>query len=290
MIYFTLPNFYHNREIHNFFVTLVYQHTDWLKYPVTFTTVTGCFPYCYFNGTYNFNINNEGALFNEINDYVNQTILPIRLNFSNIFLKEDDFEDTYSNIILRLLENGSTTIELSNLKLLYYIKEKYPNYNFIYSSNTELMLEQTSDIINLLIEENLFKLISVHECKVFDKKFLDNIIDPKKIEIPINSLCNMDCDKYAQCQYNTCLDIYNFKNNSIYEKCLIKNNYQDKKTFFSLEDIIKNFVPKGFTHFRLAEMYNNNSNDLFIFLIKYFFKEEYQKEALIKYIEWSEKL
>jgi len=79
--------------------------------------MNGNFPYCYWNGGMNNNKGN-GVMYPEIKKFGNREGTPIRLNCANIFLQEEDYDNVFSNLILKTLENGSNAIEISNLKLM----------------------------------------------------------------------------------------------------------------------------------------------------------------------------
>ena len=56
---------------------------------------------------------------------------------------------------------ASNIIELSNLELLDYIAERYPNYKFILSKQIDFSTEITPELLNLLIDSDKFMLIGI---------------------------------------------------------------------------------------------------------------------------------
>ena len=287
MVYFTLSNFYFNFSINNFFIKTVKNNPDWLKFPVAFVAATGNFPYSYWNGGYN-NNQGKGAFYEDFIQCSEQSYLPLRFNCSNIFLDNEDFDNTMMNLILLLNENGSNSIELNNIELYNYLKEKYPNYKYVFSKEAELLLgeQYTSELINFLLNENIFKLISLPEEKSLDLEFLKNINDLKKIELSVNTVCDKNCFNYKKCQEKEHFSQYNFGCNNIYQECKKHSLYHERKPIISIEDIKNIYYPMGVRYFRIADMINDSENNLIVFLIDYFikdeFKEKFYKEFLLE--------
>ena len=117
MIYITLTDFYNNFYINQSIFRLYKEHPDMFKEPTAIVGSSGSFPFNYWNGGYN---SNEGKflLKVEYEDLERNTYMPIRLDYSNIFLTEDDFQNSYNNTILKIFNTGSHYVEVSNLALL----------------------------------------------------------------------------------------------------------------------------------------------------------------------------
>ena len=85
----------------------------------------------------------------------------------------------------------------------------------------------------------------------------------------------MNCSNYFNCQLQEHLSQYNYSINNNYLNCSKKIN----NCYISLEQIVEQYIPLGFSHFSFTETENIN-NDFLFFLIDYFIKEEYKYEIL----------
>lgn len=275
MIYFTLPDFYERFKINQFLINLNKKYNYFFKEKVCFLYVSGNFPYNYWNGEINRN-DGPGAYFKEIQNCYQNYMVPLRFNFDNIFLIEEDFLNCYGNQILKINENGSNVIEISNLNFLEYIKNKYPKYNFIFSKNNFQIIGTNIEQLNFLIDTNKFILIKLPELFSNDFNYLNQIKNKKIIEIIVNPSCNQNCKYFNICFEEEQKNIYNFSKNSLIKKCdILKNN----NTLITLENIKNNYLPLGINNFCFNSLLYLSDKELFNFYLKYFIKEEYQKEV-----------
>ena len=99
MIYITLTDFYNNFYINQSVFRLYKEHPDMFKEPTAIVGSSGSFPFNYWNGGYN---SNEGKflLKVEYEDLERNTYMPIRLDYSNIFL----------DVLLGCRDNFSSTV------------------------------------------------------------------------------------------------------------------------------------------------------------------------------------
>lgn len=277
MIYITLPNLFNFYEI-NFLKNIP---DTYFKIKINFSTTKGNFPFCYWNGGFNNNKDDVKLSYYKISEYFNKINIPVRLNCSNIYLNENDLEDSIANIILELGENGSNEIAISNISFYDILKEKYPNYKYIFSKEADLIYPFNEDIINLINENNIFKLIELPEYKIQDFNFLKKIKNKEKIELPINSICNINCINYKECLYHEHQSQYNFslKNNFIY--C---NKINKKNIFLTFNDIKEKYLPLGYKHYSFLNSLFLSDAELINYIVNNFIKEEKQKEILEQYI------
>lgn len=276
MIYFTLPEFYFNFNILNTFNKLP---KEYFKTEIAFSTTEGNFPYSYWNGGFN---NNMGklALYIEMVNCIEKNNYNIRFNCSNIYLTENDFSNTLGNLILSLGESGCNSILISNLKLYEILKEKFPNYSFVFSRDANLIHPVDENIINIIADNDDFELIQLPQDKIFDFNFLTNIKNRKKIEICVNSLCDIEqCKNCKECQYIAHQNQYNYSGVNNYLACAKRPPYHYKKPLLSIEDLLKDYVPLGINHFSLAPIFHSQKDNFLLFLIEYFIKDEYKFEV-----------
>jgi len=289
MIYFTLPNFYNNINLNSAICAYFGDPLNHKKMiaPVKFIASSGSYPYSYHNGGIN---NNKGQLlrysdYEKIISFGNFPVnTAIRLDLSNIYLTEKDFDDCMLNTILNTHHNGSTQIELWSIGLLEYIKSNYPNFSYIFSANADIINPINSEIINSLIDSKEFELISLPIKYNRDIEFLKQIQSRKCLELTVNDIC-VKCteSQHLECkgQENECQYYYSQK--SPITNCKKRMRYNMRDTvLISLDDIKTIYLPLGITHFKLCEYLHtkNHEIDFIFFFIEYFVKPEYQKEVL----------
>lgn len=206
--------------------------------------------------------------------------IPIRLNCANILLsKTEDFYDTINHTILSLCHNSSNYIEVSTLDLLYFLQEKYPHYQFVFSKEADLIVPFSPDIVNAINEKQCFRLVSLPERVSCDIEFLQAIKRKHSIELTVNTTCDFKCFNYESCAKMQHLNQYNYSGENPQLLCQKRVPYHQGKVLLDLDTIVNDYVPMGITHFRLAEVAENPRDRLLIFLVKYFIKEEYQTQV-----------
>lgn len=282
MINFSLPNFYFNFNVNNFIIKLNQTNSEYFKEKINFQYAYGNFPYAYWNGGYNNNMAND-AFYHDFIRCPEESLVPISFNCSNIYLYENDYENTMMNLILKENENGINCIELSNIELYNFLIKKYPHYNYIFSKEADLLNPLTPEIINVLSET--FYMIQVPNNKYNDFNFLNEIKNKEKIEITINDKCSHFCQKYNLCKLHEHQAQYNFSGKNNYKNCKERKKYEDN-FLISLEDIKNIYLPLGFSHFSFDDVISDKQKDALLFAyVKYFIKEEYQILVLRKAME-----
>lgn len=277
MIYYTLPNFYFNFNIINFLSRI---ESKYYKFPVAFESATGNFPYCYFNGGYNNNMG-SGALYDDFNTIGDSLNIPLCFNLANIFIEEKDFSNVQTNLILSLNETGSNSIEFSNFKLYEYLKEKYPNYIYIFSKQAFLLCpDLTAEQIDNLIIKNGVDYISLDEIHSIDIEYLKKIKNKKNIKLSATSECSLDCNNFYNCRIQQHQKQYDFSNYNCYLNCNKCVPYQFRKQIITFEEAHNIYKPLGFTRFTLGEVIVNDIDDFILFFIEYFIKDEYKYDIL----------
>ena len=151
MIFFTLPNFFYNYEINEKIKRLSLMNPCFFKEKVAFNIASGNFPYAYWNGGLN-NNRNLSCIYKDFVKFNDNSTIPLRFKCNNVYLQSIDFEDAMLNTILKIGELGSNYIEISNINLFYFLKEKYPDYNYIFSKDANLLHPFTPEVINKINE------------------------------------------------------------------------------------------------------------------------------------------
>lgn len=281
MLYFTLPNFYENFIINDYFLNLNKFFPEVFKEKITFIQASGSFPYCSWSGGYNSN-NGEGAYYDAFIHCYTQYMVPLRINFANVLLEDFDFQDNMANTILKTNENGTNLIEISNLNLMEYITDTYPDYKFVFSKQADLITPFSTDLINEIISFNKFSLIGIPDRFNNDFNFLKNIKKKSKIEITVNPLCPSGCKNYNKCLVEEHQRQLEYSGLSVIRDCNKGYGYGFNKKLKTLDIIKQEYLPIGINHFTFSSQPANMDLTL-SFYIQYFIKEEYQLEVRNKY-------
>lgn len=285
MIYFTLPNFYEALNVNKFLYELNKTHAHFFKEQISFYMVSGAFPFSSWNGGINCNVG-EGAYYNDFINVQNnsQLHLPLRLNMANVLLESTDYYDHMNAAILSIFNDGSTMLEISSIPLMEYIKNKYSEYNFMLSSQADLITKFTPELLNDLNEFDTFSLIGLPTYLNTNFDFLKQLKSKSKYEIIVNPICNSTCMNYNDCWLNEHKNQLNYSEKQYILNCMKTNQFLDANKILSLEEIKKTYLPLGFNKFTFSTQYLLSENKLLNFYLQYFIKPEYRLAA---YDEWN---
>lgn len=281
MFNFTLTNLYNGYAINNFFMEYITSNRHMLKEDmISFNQIAGSFPFNTWNGGLNGNydkipLNKDISLL-----FTHAAPQCLRLNFANLHIEETDFENNFNRIILEYGANGSTIIEIANLKLYEWIKEKYPIYNkFVLSPNAWEVLDFTPEMLDVILDNPDFILATIPKKYAKELGYLSQIRNKSKIEIEVNPICPAICKNYSDCIENENLLQYEFSESSNFAVCNKCFPYHRNPQIVELEELKKMYFPLGINHFKLAETPYTKIQTYFIFLVKYFIKPEYQLQV-----------
>lgn len=283
MLTFTLPNFYHNFKINQFFILLNDQDDKYFKEKIRFEKVSGNFPYCISAGNKSVNqINNFATYYDIINcqrEYA-KTNTAIQLDCSNYFLNEDRLNNGYLNLIFNLLDNCGVSIEISNLNLIPLLDEKIKFKSYIFSANNCLR-EEDLELINQLTEK--LDLVYLNPDLNENLKFLKQIKTKNKIGLIVNPICPYNCDLKFKCFAKESLYQKSFSEKSVFNNCDKNYFYKFNPQILTIEKLKKDYLPLGITHFCFDSFLDLDKKIVFDFYLNYFIKEEFQIEVNSKY-------
>lgn len=279
MLYFTLPNFFEYSKINNYLIFQTQKNSKIFKEPIVITKQSGSFPYFYWNGGINNNIG-PGIYYQDLINSLGLSTVPIRINCSNIFLEQNDFNNVFCNLVLSFYNTGSNQIEVTNLELLSHIDKRYQNFRFVFSNNSNILTKLTPQIINQLFDniDKLDYVISYDQ----DSKFFQEIKHLDKIEIIVNPICPKTCSNKTDCLIAENNSQLNFSEKSCFLNCTKVLPFYENNECLTIDKIKEKYVPLGITHFSLQQMPINNMQYL-LFLSQYFIKSEYQIDFLNKF-------
>lgn len=246
MIYLSLPLLCNNSKFNQAFKQFTLYHQDKLLFPMYIDSVYGAFPYSLWNGGINSN-SGKDFLYQNLDDFINESEIPIRLDCSNLLINNTDLYDRHQNIILKLLESQGNMIDIADLQLYNYIEEKYKNFNYTISNHANLIHPFTENIINGFLANDKIVLLTLSNINDLD---LQLIKLKSKVELIVSNPCQY-CSIEEQ---NNCISKEQYNQNmfsikSIHEDCLQRTNIYNSNL---LNKEINYYTKMGIHHFKIA--------------------------------------
>ena len=206
-----------------------------------------------------------------------------RLTFSNSLLREEHLSDKKCNALCALFE-GSGKVEngviVCSELLLRYLRENYVGL-YLVSSTTKVLtkFQQLEEELNR--REFRYVVPDFRLNKAFDRlnALPENL--KQKVEFLCNECCRYDCPDRKACYENV-------SRKNLGEDCAdhictspeAERGYRFSEAmknpgFIGIEDILKVYLPNGFSHFKI-EGRSLGSAVILEFLLYYMTKPEYQ--------------
>lgn len=277
---FMLPGMYEHAESNLTFIKIMKEHPEWFRPNATIGAAYGNFQFCIFDG---------GRIFTEYRHTCREEVenivraynnlgVPVRLVFTNPVLKEEHFKNRFGQMVLEVCNNGMNEIVVNNPKFEAYLREHYPNFNYISSTtkclNTPTLFKEEleQDYHMICLDYNLNK----------NKKMLDSFAPEqrKKCEFLVNAICPPGCpNRKEHYRLNGLFSLSYGKYFSTQDCPIITNTLHptqcSSKNNLSPEEIYNEYVPQGFENFKLEGrtlgVFENLCN-----YVKYMVKPEYQ--------------
>lgn len=256
MINMNMPDFLDGRLIYGAVYDLRIDYPDIFYQDTHIASIFGCFPGCIWNGgstnfyPYWFKKDIE-LLIHWYNDVLE---VPIRFTFTNPLIQEKHLNDTYGNLIAELGHNGKNEILTSSRILENYLREKYPNYKYCASIvGTDIEPYSTDPHYGLVVMRRKMNN---------NWDYLDTI--PMEHRHKIEFLCNDPCPDNCPRIYSHYRDLARAQIEmdptgtrtecSMLEKrgTLQRYNTRQLKSYISREQILNDYLPKGFNQFKVS--------------------------------------
>ena len=159
------------------------KYSDFFNNDSKITAFFGSFGNCCWNG----GRENKVKSFKKLEEcfkiikQINSLGISVRFTFTNPLITEYELNDYVGNSLMKLADNGMNGVIVASEVLHKYLKEKYPNFHYVYST--------TKCSLNLEDYDNDYD-ISVLDYRLNkDKDFLNSIKDKSKIEILVDDCC-----------------------------------------------------------------------------------------------------
>lgn len=270
MIKIFLPYIYTNEK---FYESLLLKNKNKEFFKDFSFNLYGNFPWSYWNGSKNTNINSANIILDkDVKDILSKIEIPFAFDLSNLHLNKNDLYDKKMNMIFSHMNNGAHKIICSDFDLIEILVKKYPFYDLIFSDKACLKLPFTSDIINTLLEQDMFESIIIDPLLKSDELDYELIEKKEKVIIKIGNSCK-NCKEYKQCIEQEQYLQYNFFENSVFEKCDKHISYNT--IIKTIKEEILYYNKLGFTNFMIDEPIKKGNNlDRYNASLLYLFNKE----------------
>ena len=290
MIKFIIPGFYEHTQLNLRLIELLKNKPD-LFYPdIDIHACYGNFQFCIFDGgrifpSYKQTTKEEiHQIMNSFNDFG----VPLRFVFTNNQLTNEDYYDAFGNMILRECQNGFNEVVISNEGLELYIREHYPEYNFI-SSTTKCLT--TPELLKAEIAKNNYYMVCLDYNLNKNMKMLNELApeERNKCEFLINAICAPGCPIRKEHYKLNSLFSLSYGKPYQMEQCMIKGGPMMQETLhqknnLTPEEIYSIYKDMGFQYFKI-EGRTWTDQTLALTYVYYMVKPEHQLEVLAILLE-----
>ena len=278
--YYHLPGLFEFYGLYREFLPLFREHREYFYDWCDIGSIYGAPADCVWGGgRVGFGENNPKEVLALMKEYG----ISARLTFSNSLLRTEHLSDKKCNYLCSMfgekneIQNG--VIIHSDL-LLEYLKNKYPEFYFV-SSTTKVLIdfEQLKHEMNR--NDFLYVVPDFRLNKELDKLNRLSEKQKDKVEFLCNECCFIGCLERKKC-YET-VSRQNLGEDCLDHVCKAPNSHEgyrfskamQNSSFISVEDIQNNYLPKGFSQFKI-EGRSLGSALVLEFLLYYMVKPEYQ--------------
>lgn len=263
----------------------------WKKFPQYFnddskiSAFFGGFDNCCWNGGRENKQQHSEQLSNcfKIIKQINDLGISVRFTFTNPFITREEYNDYIGNSLMKFAHNGMNGVIVANENFHNYLKEKYPNFHYVYSTTN---CTTDGNIYNEIYDKYDILVLDYRLNK--NRLFLERKLKFKnKIEILVDDCCP-SC-KYRKQHFEN-VGRYNL-GEQIDVSCLNPENYgkyENPKNFYeSLLRTLKNsltyeeieeYKKLGFNKFKLTGR-SQGRRFLLDSYIYYFVKPQYRHEV-----------
>ena len=278
--YYHLPGLFEFYELYRVFLPLFREHReyfyDWCEIGSIYGTPADCL---WGGGRVGFGDNDSRQVLALMQEYG----ISARLTFSNSLLRKEHLQDRKCNALCALFEqNGRVQngVILHSDLLLEYLKKQYPGLYFV-SSTTKVLTKFLQLVREIDREEFRYVVPDFRLNKAFEELSTLSDSQKDKVEFLCNECCWFGCTDRKRCYEN--VSRKSLGENCPEHRCMApgaQEGYRFSKAmqnpgFIGVEDIQKNYLPRGFSNFKI-EGRGLGSALVLEFLLYYMTKPEYQ--------------
>ena len=278
--YYHLPGLFEFYELYEKFLELFYGHREYFYDWCEIGSIYGAPVDCIWGGgrVCNCDYDSEAVI-----ELMEKYKIPARLTFSNSQLQEEHLSDLKCNALCEKFERHKKPcngIIVHSELLLKYLKETYPDYEYI-SSTTKVITNFSEFVEEINREEFQYVVPDFRLNKRFEQLQTLSQIQKDKVEFLCNECCPFSCRDRKRCY--EAVSLKNLGENGEEFRCITaesEGGYRFSKAmknpgFISVEDIQTQYVPMGFSNFKI-EGRGLGSAVVLEFLLYYMTRPEYQ--------------
>ena len=218
MIKYSLAGYYSHYRSNIALLTIYRLHPDWFYDNIEITSVYGCLPAMPWSGCRIINpktwCNPVTADIYNLRDAYYELGVNLRHTYTNSQLTENIFQDYRSLQWTEACHKEGNSIILVDEKLKTFLHEKFPLYNFVWSTS---LCCKDIDVINKLSQHDMIVLdYNLNYSGIFDQ-----LKNPQNIEIMLSESCPDNCPyRYSHYQIESRFILNEEKDRNLVLTCL----------------------------------------------------------------------
>ncbi len=252
-VFWHLPGFFSNFYLNQAVIKLMSSRPEAFREGYKVGSCYGTFPGAIWNGGRTVLGISEKSTMEKIIETYNNLGVPVRFTWTNSCLEKEHVYDTYCNLIMKLADNGRNQVLVNSQILEEYLREKYPNFEYISSTTKRI---KDADVLEKEFEKN-YRMVVLD----YDMNHSEEILQrfqpfADRVEILVDEICFPNCPKRADhykseslLQLNfdrgECFDCPNTKTRPAFSECM-------KRPSFISGDEIDAYIEKGYVNFKLV--------------------------------------
>ena len=283
MAHYHLPGLFEFYELYRVFLPLFYEHRDYFYEWCDIGSVYGAPENCIWGGG---RIEEGTQNPEDVLALLKEYGISGRLTFSNSLLSGKHLSDSRCNAICRMFEESDgpeNGVIIHSELLLDYLRRTYPGLYFV-SSTTKVLTEFTELLKELNREEFRYVVPDFRLNKKLKEWNTLSSAEKDKVEFLCNECCSFGCKDLKACYES--VSRLNLGERGEKHRCIApdaEEGYVFSKAmknpgFLSTEEIRKEYLPMGFSNFKI-EGRGLGSALILEFLLYYMTKPEHQLEV-----------
>ena len=283
MAHYHLPGLFEFYELYRVFLPLFYEHRDYFYEWCDIGSVYGAPENCIWGGG---RIEEGTQNPEDVLALLKEYGISGRLTFSNSLLSGKHLSDSRCNAICRMFEESDgpeNGVIIHSELLLDYLRRTYPGLYFV-SSTTKVLTEFTELLKELNREEFRYVVPDFRLNKKLKEWKTLSSAEKDKVEFLCNECCSFGCKDRKACYES--VSRLNLGERGEKHRCIApdaEEGYVFSKAmknpgFLSTEEIRKEYLPMGFSNFKI-EGRGLGSALILEFLLYYMTKPEHQLEV-----------
>ena len=278
--YYHLPGLFEFYELYRVFLPLFFGHREYFYPWCDIGSIYGAPAGCLWGGG---RVGSGDARPEDVKKLLGEYGVSARLTFSNSLLREEHLSDRKCNSLCALFEKSGAAengVIIASDLLLRYLRERYPGL-YLVSSTTKVLTDFELFREELGREEFRFVVPDFRLNKAFDSLNALPEDRKRKVEFLCNECCLFDCPDRKGCYES--VSRKNLGEDCPEHICLsprAERGYRFSDAmknpgFIGTGDILKKYLPNGFSHFKI-EGRGLGSAVVLEFLLYYMTRPEYQ--------------